>query len=83
MMGYRYVESRSSMSRYNPFSVRAGMQFVKPKSAPAFETGLAFFAKWFKSPAYDYVAIKQEIEAMPEYLRERALKALRESRVAR
>lgn len=78
MMGMRYIESRSSMSRYNPFSVKAGMQFVKPKSAPAFESGLQFFAKWFKSPAYDYVAIKEEIGAMPDYLRERTLKALRD-----
>jgi len=37
LMGFRYVESRSSMSRYNPFSIKAGMRFVKPKSAPAFE----------------------------------------------
>jgi hypothetical protein len=78
MMGFRYVESRSSMSRYNPFSVKAGMRFVAPKSAPAFETGLGFFAKWFKSPAYDYVALKKELEAMPEFLRERTLKALRD-----
>lgn len=78
MMGYRYVESRSSMSRYNPFSIKAGMRFVRPKSAPAFETGLAFFSKWFVSPAYDYVALKKELEAMPEYLRERTLKALRD-----
>lgn len=78
MMGYRYVESRSSMSRYNPFSIKAGMRFVKPKSAPALESGLAFFGKWFKSPAYDYVALKNEIQAMPDYLREPALQALRE-----
>jgi ABC-type ATPase with predicted acetyltransferase domain len=77
LMGFRYVESRSSMSRYNPFSIKAGMRFVKPKSAPAFESGLAFFARHFKSPAYDYVAIKQEIEAMPDYLREHTLKELR------
>ena len=25
LMGFRYVESRSSMSRYNPFSIKAGM----------------------------------------------------------
>jgi hypothetical protein len=78
MMGYRYIESRSSMSRYNPFSLKAGMRFVKPKSAAAFETGLAFFAKWFKSPAYDYVAIKDEILGMSDWMREATLKALRE-----
>jgi len=78
MMGFRYVESRSSMSRYNPFSLKAGMRFIKPKSAGAFEAGVAFFNKWFQSPAYDYVAIKAEIEGMPEWLREATLKALRE-----
>lgn len=78
MSGIRYIESRSSMSRYNPFSLKAGMKFLKPKSATAFDAGLAFFGKWFTSPAYDYVAIKAEIEAMPEYLREGTLKALRE-----
>src|SRR5690606_22633403 len=33
LMGYRYIESRSSMSRYNPFSIKAGMRFVAPKNA--------------------------------------------------
>lgn len=78
MMGFRYVESRSSMSRYNPFSVKAGMQFVAPKAASAFDQGVKFFAANFRSPAYDYVAIKAEIEAMPPALRERTLKNLRE-----
>lgn len=78
MMGVRYVESRSSMSRYNPFSIKAGMKFVKPKNATAFEAGLAFFGKTFKSPAYDFYAIKREIEEMPEWLREKTLKDVRE-----
>ena len=78
MMGLRYIESRSSMSRYNPFSIKAGMKFVKPKSAPAFETGLAFFGKWFKNPAYDLVAVKEEIATMPEALRQKTLQAVKD-----
>lgn len=77
MMGFRYVESRSSMSRYNPFSLKAGMRFVQPKSAPALESGLQFFRRNFESPAYDYAAIMVELKKMPEYLRERALKEMR------
>lgn len=78
MMGFRFVESRSSMSRYNPFSLKAGMRFIRPKSASALENGIAFFARHFKSPAYDYAAIKQEIADMPEHVREHTMKELRE-----
>jgi ABC-type ATPase with predicted acetyltransferase domain len=77
-MGFRYVESRSSMSRYNPFSIKAGMRFVKPKHASALESGLKFFGRNFVSPAYDYVAILAELKALPDAIRERVLKELRE-----
>jgi ABC-type ATPase with predicted acetyltransferase domain len=76
-MGFRYVESRSSMSRYNPFSIKAGMRFVKPKHASALEAGLKFFGRHFVAPAYDYVAILQELRALPEGIRESVLKELR------
>jgi uncharacterized protein len=78
MMGYRYVESRSSMSRYNPFSIKAGMKFVAPKHASGLEDGLRFFARTFKSEPYDYSAIMQELRDMPEYLREKTLEECRE-----
>jgi uncharacterized protein len=77
LMGYRYVESRSSMSRYNPFSVKAGMRFIKPKHATALEEGIVFFARHFESPAYDYAAIMQELKTMPDHVREHSLKAMR------
>lgn len=77
MMGFRYVESRSSMSRYNPFSVKAGMRFVAPKAASALEDGLRFMGRNFTSPAYDYAAIVNELNAMPEHIRERTLDEMR------
>lgn len=77
MMGYRYVESRSSMSRYNPFSIKAGMKFVEPKHATGLEDGLRFFGRTFTSPPYDYAAIMAELAAMPVFLREKTLAEIR------
>lgn len=74
----RYIESRSSMSRFNPFSEKAGMKFIKPKAAQALFDGIQFFAKILQSPAYDYVAVKEEILAMPEPLREKTIQKIRE-----
>lgn len=78
MMGYRYVESRSSMSRYNPFSLKAGMRFVPPKAASALIDGLKFFQRHFACPGYDYVGVMEEMRAMPENLRERVITEMRE-----
>jgi uncharacterized protein len=77
MSGYRYVEARSAMSRFNPFYQKTGMKILKPKTASCHEAGLAFFARNFTAPAYDQVALIEELNAMPEYLRESVLKELR------
>lgn len=60
------VESVSSMGRFNPFSIKTGMQFTKPKMAAALEPGLRFFAAHFRSDPNDTVAIQEELNAMPE-----------------
>ncbi len=78
MYGKRYVESRSSMSRFNPFSLKAGMRFVKPKAAAALQKGIQFFASVLEAPGYDYVAIMEELNAMPEFQREFTLRKIRE-----
>jgi hypothetical protein len=77
MMGFRFVESRSSMSRYNPFSLKAGMRFVAPKPAAALMDGLRFFQRHFRSPGYDYVGVREELAAMPEHVRTRVIDELR------
>lgn len=58
---FKFVESRSSMGRFNPFSIKTGMKFVKPKTAGAFEPGIAFFSGHFKSAPHDVVAIHEEL----------------------
>lgn len=62
----RFVESVSSMGRFNPFSIKTGMKFVKPKVAAALEPGLQFFSAHFKSDPSDMVAILQEFRAIPD-----------------
>lgn len=74
----RFIESRSSMGRFNPFSIRSGMKFVKPKPAAALEAGLAFFKGHFKSAPHDVVAIKEELDARPPGEREYLEVKLRE-----
>jgi hypothetical protein len=61
--GRKFVESVSSMGRFNPFSSKAGMVFVKPRSANAFEDGIAFFSAHFKASAHDIVAIQEELNS--------------------
>ncbi len=78
MSGYRFIEARSSMSRFNPFYFKAGMRAVKPKNASGMDAGLAMFARNFESPAYDYMAIMEEVKAMPEHVRQVAMRELRE-----
>lgn len=78
MCGRRYVESRSSMSRFNPFSLKAGMRFVKPRAAAALQKGIQFFASVLEAPGYDYVAIMEELAAMPDFQREYTLRKIRE-----
>lgn len=75
---FRFVESRSSMSRFNPFSLKAGMHFVKPKAASALLQGIQFFASILNAPGYDYVAIMEELAAMPDFQREYTLQKIRE-----
>ncbi|OAD82883.1 hypothetical protein ATN89_17530 [Comamonas thiooxydans] len=62
----RFIESRSSMGRFNPFSVKTGMKFTRPKTASALNDGLVFFAAYFKAPGYDIVAVLAELRGLPD-----------------
>jgi len=76
--GLKFVESRSSMGRFNPFSIKTGMQFVKPKPAAALEPGLKFFAGHFKSSPQDIVAIAEELAGKSDGERQFLERKLRE-----
>lgn len=76
--GFKFVESNSSMGRFNPFSVKTGMKFIKPKPANALEVGISFFKSYFTSHPCDQTAIMQELAAMSPGLRERVETKMRE-----
>lgn len=77
MSGLRFVESRSAMSKFNPFYQKTGMSIVAPKKSACYEVGLEFFARNFKSLAFDQEALLYELSTMPEYVREKTLHELR------
>lgn len=77
MAGTRIVEFQSSMSKFNPFAAKAGVQFVKPRPSQKYEAGLAFFRRWFDSIPSDYVGVMEELEAMPAAVREKCMTEMR------
>lgn len=74
----KIVESRSSMGKFNPFSIKAGMQFTRPTSANALEGGIAFFRANFASSPHDVVALLEELKGMSEGTRQYTERKLRE-----
>ncbi len=76
--GKRVVESRSSMGKFNPFSIKAGMKFTTPTSANALQAGIEFFRSNFIASPHDVVALLEELAAMPEGIRVFTERKLRE-----
>lgn len=77
MTGCVFVEFQSSMSKFNPFAAKAGMQFTKPKRSSNYERGIAFFRRWFVSMPMDYVGIKAELAAFTPAVREKCVAEMR------
>lgn len=62
----KIVESRSSMGKFNPFSIKTGMKFTRPTPANALQEGISFFKANFRSSPYDVVALLEELKSMSE-----------------
>lgn len=77
MCGLRFIEARSSMSRFNPFYQKAGMKLIAPKPSNCHLQGLEFFGRHFRSLPSDSVAVMQELQAMPEAIRENVIREMR------
>lgn len=75
--GYKFVEIQSSMSKFNPFDVKAGFKHAHLKSAAAYEKGLKFMRSLFKAHPADHQAVMQELAQMPPALCEKALEEMR------
>lgn len=76
--GIRYFEIMSSMSKFNPFDQRAGFRHGNINESRAYEAGMKFFRSYFSAHPADHMAIIQEFRAMPEPLRKRVDRALRD-----
>jgi hypothetical protein len=78
MEGKRYMEIQSSMSRFNPFAIRAGFQFASLRSAAAHDRGLQLMTRLFEAHPADHQGLLTELSGMGEREREKVLKTLRE-----
>jgi len=76
--GKQFMEIQSSMSRFNPFAMRAGFYFVKPREAAAYEKGLKFMRRTFKCHPADHEGVVAEIEAMSASRQDRVLSDVRD-----
>lgn len=77
MEGYRFVEIQSSMSKFNPFDVKAGFKHAKLKPSAAYERGLAFFRTYFKSHPADHENVLRELRALPEKMQALVLQEMK------
>ncbi|MEY0334718.1 hypothetical protein AB7W23_21400 [Providencia rettgeri] len=70
------IEIQSSMSKYNPFAMKAGFEFIRPERPKTYESALRVYQRHFRSDAGDTEAIVKELFGMTETRRRRALSDL-------
>lgn len=70
------IEIQSSMSKYNPFAMKAGFEFIRPERPKTYESALRVYQRHFRSDAGDTESIVIELFAMTESRRRRALSDL-------
>lgn len=77
MDGKKYVEIQSSMSKYNEFAHKAGFKFVPEMKSANYENGIRFFRKTFKSNPADIEAIMDELNELPEKIKEKKISEMK------
>lgn len=77
MTGCPVIEFQSSMSKFNPFAAKAGIQFTKPKRSANYNKGVEFFRRWFESAPSDFVGVMAEINAMSPAIRDKCINEMR------
>jgi ABC-type ATPase with predicted acetyltransferase domain len=78
MEGKEFLEIQSSMSRFNPFAIKAGMKFTKPREAAAYDKGLRFLTRLFECHPADQEGLLTELHSMSNAHKNNVLKQLRE-----
>lgn len=67
------IEIQSSMSKYNPFAMKAGFQFIRPERPKTYESALRVFQRHFRNDPGDTEVVLEELFAMTPARRSRAL----------
>lgn len=78
MEGKRFIEIQSSMSKFNPFDVKAGFKQARLKQAAAYPAGMKFFRSYLEAHPADHSEVMAEIQAMPGSVRAGFEKDMRE-----
>jgi hypothetical protein len=77
MYGAKYCEIQSSMSKFNPFDLKAGFKHGHLRQSRAYDKGMEFFQSRFVGHPADHEAIVQELNAMNERLRTAVIRDIR------
>lgn len=78
MEGMRFIEIQSSMSKFNPFDVKAGFKHAHLKPAAAYVQGLKFMRSQFTAHPADHQAVMTELNSFSEPHRKRVMTAMQE-----
>lgn len=78
MEGMRFIEIQSSMSKFNPFDVKAGFKHAHLKPAAAYVKGLKFMRSQFEGHPADHQAIMDELKSFTPEHRTRVMTAMQE-----
>lgn len=74
----RFIEIQSSMSKFNPFDIKAGFKHAHLKPAAAYVQGLKFMRSQFSSHPADHQAVMEELNSFGPSHRARVMTAMQE-----
>jgi ABC-type ATPase with predicted acetyltransferase domain len=78
LQAYPLAEIQSSMSKFNPFSEKAGFRFVAPMNSTKYEAGLKFFRARLEANPQDQEAVLEELDRMSQRLRDKTVQDMRD-----
>lgn len=74
----RFIEIQSSMSKFNPFDIKAGFKHAHLKPAAAYVQGLKFMRSQFKAHPADHQAVMDELKSFSPTHKARVMTAMQE-----
>jgi len=78
MEGFKFIEIQSSMSKFNPFDLKAGFKHAHLKPAAAYDKGMAFFRSYLSCHPADFQAVMNEYSSWKPGVQSQVLKDFQE-----